>query len=85
MVKTPLAEMRDQSLHFLMCFALAFFSLLGRPHLWAIPIALLISYGFGMVREWYQHNRLIWWSFDLSFCGLGAVVGSVIPFFIGTI
>lgn len=85
MAKTLLGEARDQSLHFLMCFALSFASLIGRPHFWAIPIALLVSYGFAMTREWYQHNRIIWWSLDLSFCGLGAVSGSIAPFFIGAI
>ncbi len=72
----------DQSLHFLMGFAIALLTITGRVYIWAVPISFVMAYGFAMTREWYQHNRLVWWNLDLSFAGLGAIVGSAILFFV---
>lgn len=80
--ETTAGEARDQSLHFLMCFAMAFIQMLGRVHLWAIPIALATAYGLGMIREYYQHNRTVWINRDLYFCGAGAATGVIVPFII---
>jgi hypothetical protein len=81
-VKTVRGEILDQSLHFLMCFLIALLCMVGRVHIWTIPIALTIAHGFAMTREWYQHARLIWWSFDLAFCGAGAAAGAGVLFLI---
>lgn len=82
MAKTTLGEVRDQSLHFLMCFSLAFVTLIGRPYLWVVPIALLIAYGFAMTREYYQHGHIVWINFDLCFGAGGSVAGAAVPFLI---
>jgi hypothetical protein len=53
-------------------------SIIGRPYLWVVPVALVVSYGIGMVREYYQHSRVVWFNFDLCFWGVGSVSGVVI-------
>jgi hypothetical protein len=83
MAKNILGEVRDQSLHFSYCFALAFVHMFGRVNVWAIPAVFVTVYGIAMLREWYQHNgRLVWFSLDLWFSGAGAVAGIVVSFLI---
>ena len=76
-------ELVDQSLHVSYCALLAYLCMVGRVSLWIVPIAILFPYGYAMTREWYQHNRLVWFNKDLAFSAGGTVLGIILSFFIG--
>jgi hypothetical protein len=76
-------ELIDQSAHVSYCALLSFLVMVGRLELWAAPIAIVIPYAFAMLREWYQHNRLIWLNKDLAFSMGGVALGIIISFIVG--
>lgn len=76
-------ELVDQSAHVGYCAILAIICMVGRLHIWAIPIGFLIPYCYAITREWYQHSRLVLFNKDVGFSCTGALVGIIISFLIG--
>lgn len=66
-------EIIDQTLHFLMgliALPLAYFV--------SIPFAVIVTRITWMAREYWQHNRIIWWNLDLLFIDIGIITAVIV-------
>lgn len=69
-------DLVDQPLHFLMTFVPVVLCLI-HPVMSVIPALM-----FALSREYYQHDRVIVWNFDLAFAYAGALAGVVVLIFV---
>lgn len=65
-------EFVDQPLHFLMCF-LPVIACIIHPAMAAIPAIM-----FALSREYYQHDRVVFFNRDLYFAYAGALTGAAL-------